>query len=297
LAKIALALERALQRRRTSGEPGRAAANVIASGDGWSVADVVCTSGPQDRPFEEEHACYSIAIVLAGSFQYRSGAGQALMTPGSLLLGSPGQYFECGHEHADGDRCVSFWYSTDYFGRLASDLGLRNHRQFGVPRIPPLRALAPVVAASAANVTTPGFVPWNELGVELASRAVTMASGVTVPYRVPINAEARVTRIVRALDRSPQAAFTLDQMARHTGVSPYHFLRVFERLTGTTPHQYILRARLREAALQLLSKGDTILDIALRCGFGDASNFNRAFRGEFGCSPRAYRQRLRHPPQ
>jgi AraC family transcriptional regulator len=252
--------------------------------------------GTAGSPVRGADACYSIAIVLAGSFQYRSGAGHALMTPGSLLLGSPGQCFECGHEHADGDRCVSFWYSAEYFDRLASDLGLRNHWQFGVPRIPPLRALAPVVAASAANVTTTGFVPWNELGIELATRAVTMANGVTAPCRVPINAEARVTRVVRSLDRSPQVPFTLDQMARHAGVSPYHFLRVFERLTGTTPHQYILRARLREAALQLLSEGDTILDVALRCGFGDVSNFNRAFRVEFGCSPRAYRLRSRRPP-
>jgi AraC family transcriptional regulator len=67
----------------------------------------------------------------------------------------------------------------------------------------------------------------------------------------------------------------------------------FERLTGVTPHQYILRARLRAAALGLASRADTILDIALQCGFGDLSNFNRAFRAEFGITPRAYRLRSR----
>ena len=36
---------------------------------------------------------------------------------------------------------------------------------------------------------------------------------------------------------------------------------------------------------------ETVLDIALQCGFGDVSNFNRAFRAEFGLSPRAYRLR------
>jgi AraC-like DNA-binding protein len=79
-------------------------------------------------------------------------------------------------------------------------------------------------------------------------------------------------------------------MAREAGLSPYHFLRTFEHVTGVTPHQYVLRARLREAAIRLASGRDKVLDIALDSGFGDVSNFNRAFRTEFGVSPRRYRQ-------
>jgi AraC-like DNA-binding protein len=98
-----------------------------------------------------------------------------------------------------------------------------------------------------------------------------------------------VTRAVRTIERRPEATLPLDRLAREAGLSPYHFLRTFERLTGVTPHQYILRARLREAAMRLASESRNVLDIALDCGFGDVSNFNRAFRAEFGLSPRAYR--------
>jgi AraC family transcriptional regulator len=293
LAKIALALQQALERRRVLGEPGRAASHILSHGAGWRVADVVCTSGPQDRSFEEEHTHYSIAIVLAGSFQYHSPAGHALMTPGSLMLGDPGQCFECGHEHAAGDRCVAFWYSAEYFERLLSDAGYRGRPAFAVPRIPPLRMLAPVVAAAGATVMAPADGQWNEIGIELAARAVHLARGVSAQYRAPVNAEARVTRIVRSIDGQPDASFTLERMARDASLSPYHFLRTFERLTGVTPHQYVLRARLRAAAIALSARRSTILDIALECGFGDVSNFNRAFRAEFGVSPRAYGQRSR----
>jgi AraC family transcriptional regulator len=110
LAEIALAVRHALAQRRLRGEPGRTAAQVLARGEGWTVSDVVCTAGPHDPLFEEQHTGYSIAIVLTGSFQYRSTLGDALMTPGSLMLGNAGQCFECGHEHGEGDRCVSFWY-------------------------------------------------------------------------------------------------------------------------------------------------------------------------------------------
>ena len=68
---------------------------------------------------------------------------------------------------------------------------------------------------------------------------------------------------------------------------------MFEKLTGVTPHQYLRRARLRTAAALLMNGSAKVLDVALDAGFGDVSNFNHAFRAEFGVSPRAYRERRR----
>jgi transcriptional regulator GlxA family with amidase domain len=81
----------------------------------------------------------------------------------------------------------------------------------------------------------------------------------------------------------------LTSLAGIARLSPYHFLRTFQALTGTTPHQYLLRVRLRRAAIRLKVESARISDIALDCGFGDISNFNRAFRAEFGINPRRYR--------
>lgn len=291
MAKIALALRAALEQRRLHGQSGSAAARVLARGDGWSVADVLCTSGPQDQPFEEQHTHYSIAIVLEGSFQYRSEAGHALMTPGSLMLGNLGGCFECGHEHAEGDRCVSFWYDAEYFQRLIADTGQNSRGGFATPRIPPIRSIAPLIASAGAKVAKAHGESWQELGIRLATDAVGLGSRASGIARSPINAEARVTRIIRTIDEHPEESHTLDRMARDAGLSPYHFLRTFERLTSVTPHQYVLRARLREAAIRLSAQRRRILDVALDCGFGDVSNFNRSFRAEFGCSPRDYIQR------
>ncbi len=283
-------LDQALEARKLSGGAGGQVAHVLASGDGWRVADVVCTSGPHDHPFEEQHSEYSIAVVLAGTFQYRSPAGHALMTPGAAMLGTPGQCFECGHDHGAGDRCVAFWYSRDRLERLVSDSGHRGPLRFDLARIPPVRALAPVIAAAAAHVVDPADAPWDEIGTSLAARVATLVRGSTPLYRSPLNSEARVTRIVRAINRVPAAPFTVDALAGEAGLSPYHFLRTFERLTGVTPHQYVLRARLREAAIRLVSRNEKILDVALACGFGDVSNFNRTFRAEFGVAPGDYRR-------
>ena len=51
--------------------------------------------------------------------------------------------------------------------------------------------------------------------------------------------------------------------------------RTFKSLTGITPHQYVIRARLRAAASRLATGTQKVLDVALDCGFCDISNFNR----------------------
>jgi len=294
LAKIAVELDRALSHRRERGEPGQTTPRILARGNGWTVADVVCTAGPQDRPFEERHDRYVIAVVLAGTFQHRSPLGRGLLTPGSLMLGNPGHSFQCGHEHGEGDRCMSFWYEPQYFEQLAVDAGVRRApKVFRLSHLPALRQLSPLVAHAGVGAIGSLDVSWEELGVILAARAMQLGGERWERPALPSNAEARITGAVRTIDRHPEAGLTLDALARDAGLSRYHFLRTFAHLTGVTPHQYVRRARLREAALRLVAEPGTVLDIALDCGFGDVSNFNRAFRTEFGMSPRAYRAHMR----
>jgi len=322
LAKIAVELEQALARRAATGAPAcHPTCRVLARGDGWVVEDLICASGPQDPIFEERHGNVSIAMVLAGTFQYRGSAGQSsanggstkrgsvkrsseiggsangairneLMTPGSLLLGNAGQSFEVGHEHAAGDRCLSFQFAPEYFERIASDAGARKgDRGFRILRLPPLRELSSLIARARAGLEYSADTPWEELSVELAAATVRAERGISSrTENAPPSAIARVTRSVRAIERRPEGALGLGSLAHEAGLSPYHFLRTFERLTGITPHQYVRRARLRDAASRLAAERQKVLDIALDCGFGDVSNFNRAFRSEFGVSPTSFRQ-------
>ncbi len=262
---------------------------LLAKGDGWAVFDVVCTSGPRDRPFEERHTAAAIAIVLAGTFQYRSPAGCELMTPGSLFLGNTGQNFTCAHEHGTGDRCLSFSYAPDFFERLASGAGATGTK-FHASRIPPIRALSPLVAQAGALLAGVNRLSCEELSIQVAAQAIKLERGIAPrsPTAGP-GSLARVTRVVRMIESDPDIPRDLASLAQIARLSPYHFLRTFEGLTGTTPHQYLLRIRLRRAALRLRTEPAKILDVALDCGFGDVSNFNHAFRVEFGVSPRGYR--------
>jgi len=270
----------------------------LACGNGWSVSDVICGAGPYDRPFEEQHSQHSIAVVVGGSFQYQSRGGRELMTPGSLMLGNPGQYFECGHEHGIGDRCISFAYETEYFEGLASEMDVPY---FSKTRVPPIRDLSGLVArvwagfiGSSNSRETDTDQLWKEVGVELVGRALENANKGGPGLKSFAATESRVTRIVRLIDSHPESDHGLESLAREARLSRYHFLRVFQQLTGLTPHQYLRRTRLRCAATRLIVESAPILDIALDSGFGDVSNFNHAFRAEFGLSPRSYRKHHRN---
>jgi hypothetical protein len=121
---------------------------LLASGAGWRVDDVVCTAGPKDRSFEEQHARMVIAVVIRGTFNYRSTHGSAVLAPGSLMLGNSGACFECGHEHSLGDHCVSFQCSPEVFESVAAAVPGNRRSHFTAPRVPLLPELLPLVAAA-----------------------------------------------------------------------------------------------------------------------------------------------------
>lgn len=301
MGKIAVTLQQALARRAQDGARGGMATRALAQGAGWDVADVLCTFGPRDQPFEERHAGVCIAMVVAGSFDYRAAPGRELLTPGALLLGNAGGCFECGHRHAPGDRCIAFRYAPAYFERLAADAGLASGQlNFRRARIPSQRAFSSLIARACAGASEDcggaSEAVWDELAVELAA-ATLHAAGALTRAEAPASgtagamANSRVAQIVRLIDDTPAAPHTLTNLAAAAGLSEFYFLRTFQRVTGVTPHQYLLRARLRAAALRLQDGGAKIVDIALDCGFNDLSNFNHAFRAEFATSPRAWRAR------
>jgi len=263
---------------------GKIAAKILASGEGWEAADVVCTAGPRDRPYEELHTGWSIAVVVQGSFQYHSSCGDAVMSPGALLLGNSGQCFECSHEHATGDRCLAFHYTPQFFDGCAGP-------EFQVPRLPAVPALAPWVAMAKLAVEAPERVRFEELACGLIGAAVDVVNSSRKGDGAPGPAdERRISASLRFIEAHFSERLCLEQLASAVKMSPFHFLRTFRQVTGLTPHQYLLRSRLREAAIKLATRPERILDIALASGFDDLSNFNHAFRAEFGASPRAYRR-------
>jgi AraC-like DNA-binding protein len=270
---------------------------ILASGPGWHVADFICTAGARDRSFEEEHRYFCVAVVTNGTFRYRARQGTAMLAPGALLLGNAGACFECGHEHGAGDRCLSFQFEPGYFEKIVAGAPGARRLAFDTPRLPPVAALAPLLAETEAARDRGEAAAFEELGVRIAGAAVTASLGGKPASNAPsARDQKRVALAMRRIEADSDTPLSLADLAAEAATSPYHFLRVFRAVAGMTPHQYVLRTRLHRAAVALRTSDAAVSTIALDAGFDDLSSFNRRFRGVMGASPSIYRARVRSGP-
>ncbi len=262
----------------------------LAAGEGWSVHEIVCRAGPSDRPFEERHDGFSISAVLAGSFTYRSDGGRHLLYSGALLLGNNGSCFECGHQHGVGDLCISLNVHEEQFSEVAAAAASSSRFRFSAASLPASSAVLPIIADMEGLSCAPSSLRSEERGLQIIERVIALtASNARAPTAPTAREARRVVEAIRLVESGAARPLALKTMAAAAGMSKYHFLRVFRRLTGVTPHRYLISARLRRAAFALASSRRPIITIALDSGFGDLSTFNKTFRAVFGRTPTQYR--------
>jgi AraC family transcriptional regulator len=110
----------------------------------------------------------------------------------------------------------------------------------------------------------------------------------------------RMNRAIAWIEANLTEEIIWDSVAREAACSTFHFLRMFEVITGLTPGEYVRRRRLSRAAMDLAAGDTKVIDLALRYGYDSPDAFARAFRKLFGCTPSEARQpgaRLRsYPP-
>lgn len=252
--------------------------------------DYRCSAGPADEPFVELHGGFSVSYVRRGSFGYRVRGQSFELVAGSLLIGHPGDEYLCSHaHHGEGDECLSFHLSPEVVDTLAA--GPQVWCSGGVPPLPELMVLGELAQAAAEGRSG---VALDEAGIWLAARFAEVASGRS--RGAPAGAARDRRRAVEAalwLDENSHEPIDLESAARQVGLGAFHFLRLFTRALGVTPHQYLVRCRLRRAARLLSEEEHSITDVAFEVGFGDLSNFVRTFHRAAGVSPRAFRRTAR----
>lgn len=82
----------------------------------------------------------------------------------------------------------------------------------------------------------------------------------------------------------------VSQLASMVGLSDYHFIRIFKRQTGFTPHEYLLNTRMNMARYLLKNSEKPVKDICFSTGFSCESVFCNAFKRMEGMTPAQYRE-------
>jgi AraC-like DNA-binding protein len=250
-----------------------------------SVTEFRCTAGPGDKPFAEAFPAHSISYVRKGSFGCHCRGRFHELVAGSMLIGFPGDEYVCTHDHVVGDECLSFFLAPE----LVDAIGDEKLWQVGsVPPLPELMVLAELAQTAADGSSDVGL---DEVAHALAGRFVEAVSGRRPkPLTAGLRDRRRAVESALWIDANSHKPIALDDAADQAGLSPFHFLRLFSDVLGVTPHQYLVRSRLRHAARRLADDDSAITDIAYDVGFGDLSNFVRTFHRAAGASPMRFRQ-------
>ena len=254
-----------------------------------SAFDFRCTAARGDTPFVEEHTCHSISYVRKGSFGYCARGRAHELVAGSVLVGYPATEYVCTHDHVCGDECLSFFLEPELVETLGGDAEIWCLG--ATPPLPELMVLGELAQAAASGTSDVGL---DEIGQIFASRYVDVALGRTrKSTKTTARDRRRAVETALWIDANAHLEIELHDAAAQASLSPFHFLRLFSSVLGVTPHQYLVRSRLRHAARLLADEERPITDIAYDVGFADLSNFVRTFHRAAGLSPLKFRQASR----
>jgi AraC-like DNA-binding protein len=264
-------------------------ATTLLQRQSMTVSDFRCSVQPGDAPFVEQHRCHSISYVRKGSFGCESRGRSFDLVAGSILVGHPGDEYVCTHDHVCGDECLSFFLSPELVDALGDRVDIW---QIGAaPPLPELMVLGELAQSAADGRSDVGL---DEVGQLFASRFVEVVSGRSrEPAPTTSRDRRRAVETALWIDAHSHQQIDLENAAAQAGISPFHFLRLFSGVLGVTPHQYLVRSRLRHAARLLADDERSITDVAYDVGFADLSNFVRTFHRAAGVSPRRFRQASR----
>jgi AraC family transcriptional regulator of arabinose operon len=102
------------------------------------------------------------------------------------------------------------------------------------------------------------------------------------------------TRMKRFIEAHATAAFKIEDVADHVGLSISRAVHLFKEYFGKTMIQYATEVRLSSAVERMHDSSMSLEQIALSCGFGSYPYFHRAFKQRFDTSPKIYRQNMQH---
>lgn len=249
------------------------------------------------------HDFYEIYFLIAGDVTYLIESRMVHVMPGDLLLISPQELHQvCIQPEMSAYERYVLWVDPAVLQRLSSahsDLmrGLNpNHPNFGNQlRLKPQdRTLVQNLLDALQRETES-----TEYGADLLRESMLTQLLVTVNRLVlqqgalaeePEAANQAVARVMGYVNLHYSEPLTLDMLAEQCYISKYHLSREFNRQVGTSIYRYIQKKRLL-IARQLMDQGQKPSDVYTSCGFNDYTCFYRAFKTEYGITPREYASR------
>jgi AraC-like DNA-binding protein len=264
----------------------------------YRILDFKCRCLECNTSKPEQSATFSISFVRTGNFLFNVFRNSLDSYNGCLLITKPGYDRTVTHVRTIPDECTIFDFTPEAYREILELYGrakffrsndLHSTLLLAGPELEYMHFhIMQLLQARQRNK-----LEIDQLVIELAH---TVLSNITL-YRPNEKISPRLKKnhlhTVELAKAYMQDNFvqdvSLQEIAAHCHVSPFHFSRTFKSFTDRSPHQFLAAMRLKNAAILLRNTARPVADVGFASGFNSVEHFVAAFRQRYHCSPTAYR--------
>ena len=246
------------------------------------------------------HPAYAALFVLGGAMRWQAGEGRGgELRESGLLIAAPGESVS-----ARGSRVetlaltVAPAYVLDCAvrARLTHDDARITFPAQAIEQDPRLARLARDIADELRAAETGHELILAALIEQILIQLLRRYASIRRTDELELSraglVDRRIRRAVELMHANLAEELPLEDLAAAAYLSPFHFARLFKKLTGLPPHAYLAALRIERARLLLATTDLTVTEVAARVGYASPSHFAKAFRQATGLSPRAFRRAL-----
>ena len=247
----------------------------------------------------EAQADYAVVVLLSGrlNFKLPSEAGQ--MLPGQMLLLGPSEAATISGQALE---LILFTVTPAFLidravrMRLIGPGGAPTFRHDLVEGDDRMTQLAGSLATELLEEKPGRDIVLDALVEQVTVQLLRYHSNMRRSEELELSRvgliDRRIRRSVELMHAQLEHDLSLKEIAAASYLSTFHFVRVFKKITGTTPHAYLAGIRTARAQLLLADGALSVTEVSSRVGYASPSHFSKAFRQATGLTPRAFRKAL-----
>ncbi len=230
-------------------------------------------------------ASYLLIVMMTGSLSYETGHSRGIVRAGQALL------LDCSVPHAYRAMGKCSFTFVHFSGAQSRELFAEIEGKGGnVIRVQDVNLMHETIGEMLSQMREARHISEASASVMIYTLLMQLLSASGASGEGGLG-DPVVDQAIAYIQGRLNGKLTVDEVAAAVGYSPSYFSRLFSRLTGMSPYQFIVKSRVEQAQQLLQTTRLTVQDVAFQTGFNSAANFCYTFRKMTGISPHEYRKR------
>jgi AraC family transcriptional regulator len=275
-----------------------AAIRILYKSDSFEITDFVCRCTECGFSGVEYQNNFSICYVRRGSFLFKIFSGELECFNNRFLINKPGFTHRVKHYHSQADECLIIGFKAGFYDRIRDSYGLSLNGFLNNGSIHSLLLNSDPETEYLIYRLKNILVKKNHVDLEIEGIVLDLIEKIfhLDDFKTIIISEKNKRAWLPAIEKSREwiqenfaEEITIEQLARLSCMSPFHFNRVFKQITQLSPYQYVLNFRMNHASHLLKTTDEAISSIGWSAGFNRPDHFSDAFKNLKGFPPQHFR--------